>query len=62
MSKLIFMPNVGEDNYSAHTQEDINRILDSQKSADFPKVTSLGLVKTKGSDDGMVPITKKTKR
>jgi hypothetical protein len=62
MNKLIFMPNVGEDNFISHTKEDIQLRLAKQKSADFPEVASLGRVATKGSLDGMVPLNNKTNR
>lgn len=62
INNLVFLPNIGADNFLPADSQDINKKLSDQASADYPSVTSLNYVPTKGSKDGMVPIRNKQKR
>jgi len=62
INNLVFMPNVGADNFLRADVQTINDRLSDQASADYPSVASLNYVPTRGSKDGMVPIRNKQKR
>jgi hypothetical protein len=62
INNLVFLPNVGADNFLRADVQTINERLSDQASADYPTVASLNYVPTKGSKDGMVPIRNKQKR
>ena len=62
INNLMFLPNVGADNFLRADVQMIEEILSQQASADYPSVASLSYVPNKGSDDGMVPIRNKQKR
>jgi hypothetical protein len=62
INNLVFLPNVGSDNFLRADVQTINERLSDQASADYPSVASLNYVPTKGSSDGMVPIKNKQKR
>lgn len=62
INNLVFLPNVGADNFLPADSQAINKRLSDQASADYPAVASLNYVPTKGSKDGMVPIRNKQKR
>lgn len=62
INNLVFLPNVGVDNFLSADAQTINERLSEQASADHPSVASLNYVPTKGSKDGMVPIRNKQKR
>jgi hypothetical protein len=61
-NKLIFMPNVGKDNFYPNTSELIDTMLSAQASADHPTVSSLNRTNFRHSSEGMVPINNKPKR
>jgi hypothetical protein len=62
INNLVFLPNVGADNFLRADVQAINERLSDQASADYPSVASLNYVPTKGSKEGMVPIRNKQKR
>ncbi len=59
---LIFMPNVGTDNFYPSNQTMIEERFSAQDKADHPTVSSLDYVSMRHSTDGMVPINNKPKR
>lgn len=62
INNLVFLPNVGADNFLPADSQNINDRLSDLASADYPTLASLSYVPTKGSKDGMVPIRNKQKR
>jgi hypothetical protein len=62
INNLRFLPNVGADNFLRADVQMVEERLSEQASADYPSVSSLSYVPTKGSEEGMVPIRNKQKR
>jgi hypothetical protein len=62
INNLVFLPNVGADNFLPADSQTINKRLSDQASADYPSIASLNYVPVKGSKEGMVPIRNKQKR
>lgn len=62
INNLVFLPNVGADNFLRADVQTTNERLSDQASADYPSIASLDYIPTKGSKDGMVPIRNKQKR